>query len=216
MPAPETVAEFSYNGSMAAPQSVPITAEEYLALERSSTGRRSEFWDGQIVAMSGARLSHIKIVSNLVRRLGNALDGSGCQVLSNDMRVAADPVSKYFYPDVAIVCQLPEFIDDQFDTLLNPVVVIEVLSPSTENLDRTIKLDAYRAISSLNHYVLIDSRKITVHHYERQSETNWLLRSLDDQADSLILRQPPVSLSLDHIYQEVSFNSTGVDAETSV
>ena len=116
------------------PETQLYTVEEYLALERKAEFKR-EYISGEIVAKAGATREHILITGNIARRLGNQLDGSTCETYTNDMRVRTTP-SDYVYPDVVVVCDEPQFEDNEFDTLLNPTVVIEVLSKSTEARDR--------------------------------------------------------------------------------
>ena len=187
---------------MADQRGLEITAEEYLVRERASTGPRCEFYGGKIVAMSGARRVHVKIVANLLMHLGNALSGKPCDVYSNDLRVDADASGKYFYPDVIVACEGARFLDDQLDTLLDPTVVIEVLSESTEAVDKSVKLDAYRSIPSVMHCVLVDSRSTGVEHHRRQGPTTWLVEILADPGAILALDAVAASVSLANIYEK--------------
>jgi Uma2 family endonuclease len=191
---------------MAVQKDLGITAEEYLARERASTGFRSEFWDGRIMAMSGARRGHVKIVSNLMFALTSRLGKGLCDVYCNDLRVAADVSGRYFYPDVVIACEGAQFLDEQLDTLLNPVVVIEVLSDSTESVDKSVKLDAYRAIPSLTDCVLVDSRSMTVDHYRREGPATWLVTTLTASDQRLELQSVSASVPLAEVYERVELN----------
>src|SRR5262249_28879993 len=112
-----------------------LSAKEYLAIERKNEFR-SEFIDGEIVAMTGASRRHNLIVTNLTREISNQLKGKPCELYSNDMRVKVPSARIYTYPDIVVVCGEPKFEDNQFDTLLNPTLIIEVLSDSTESYDR--------------------------------------------------------------------------------
>src|SRR5208283_3813720 len=119
-----------------------LTPEQYLEIERKAEFK-SEYYQGEMFAMSGARFAHIGIVANAVASLHQQLRGGPCRPLSNDMRVRVTPTGLYTYPDVVIVCGEPQFLDSTFDTLLNPSVIIEVLSESTEVYDRTRKFEQY-------------------------------------------------------------------------
>jgi Uma2 family endonuclease len=191
---------------MAVPKNLGITAEQYLERERASTGPRSEFFGGRIVAMSGARRVHVKIVANLMFALMSQLKRGDCDVYSNDLRVAADASGKYFYPDVTVACEGAQFLDDQLDTLLNPVLIVEVLSESTEAIDKSVKLDAYRAIPSLQDCLLIDSRSMTVDHYHRESPTAWLVTTITGPDDPIDLNAISATIRLAEIYDRVRFD----------
>jgi Uma2 family endonuclease len=159
---------------MSAQQTPRLTPEEYLAIERAAEFR-SEYYDGQIFAMSGGSFPHILTISNASRALGNALTGRGCVVVSSDLRVRASERA-YFYPDVAVICGAPRFADDQRDTLLNPIVLVEVLSKSTEAYDRGYKFLQYRTIESLQEYVLISQTEPRIEVFRRGPGTEWIFR----------------------------------------
>ena len=125
-----------------------LTPEEYIASERKAT-LKSEYLNGEILAMSGASLAHARIIADIVTELNTQLRGQGCEVITNDMRVKTGPKGAYFYPDVVAFCGEPQFEDNVFDTLLNPTLVIEVLSPSTEVYDRGEKFAHYQELTSL-------------------------------------------------------------------
>ena len=127
-------------------------AEAYLAFDRTAPGKH-ELWDGEVYAMSGASLAHNRIVRNLVRHLGNALEGMGCEVLPSDMRVRID-AHRYVYADVTIVCGSPE-LEGEADVLRNPNLIVEVLSRSTEAFDRGEKFVGYRSLPSIREVVLV-------------------------------------------------------------
>ena len=178
-----------------------LTPEEYIALERKAHFK-SEYFDGHIIAMSGASFKHSLIVSNISGELHLQFKGRGCSVHTNDMRVRPSPRESYFYPDVVVVCGEPEFEDDAFDTLLNPIVIVEVLSPSTEAYDRGEKFMRYKQLASLQEYVLVSQDKVQVEHHRRHG-TQWMLshsRELED-----VLRLPAIGceLSLRDIYARV-------------
>ena len=182
-----------------------LTPEEYLAFERKATTKH-EYLNGQIVAMSGASFAHNFLTMNTANQLYNQLIGGECQVATSDMRVKVTQIDSYFYPDVVVVCGEPRAEDDTFDTLLNPTVVVEVLSPSTETYDRGEKFEHYQQIASLKEYVLISQDKIRVKHYRRQ-ETEWLQTEFQGLEDVLYLLSIGCELRLQDIYRRVEVAS---------
>lgn len=186
--------------AMAMPAHQSVSVADYLARERASATRH-EFVDGEIVAMSGARVAHIRIVRNVLSALHGQLRGRRCEAFSNDLRVAADPSGRYFYPDVVVVCGRPEFLDGEMDTLLNPTVVIEVLSESTESFDRTTKADAYRAMPSVEQFIVIDSRTSFVESQVRIDERTWTATTYRSADETLPVRD--ANLILAEIYEGV-------------
>lgn len=152
------------------------TQEEYLELERAAE-YKSEYYRGEIFAMSGARFNHNRIKENLSIEVGNFLKGKGCNSLSSDMRVHIPENTLYTYPDLLIVCGKPEFLDDHMDTLLNPSVIIEVLSPSTGSYDQGEKFYLYRSLKSLKEYILIDSQEVGAQVYRKSDDGMWFVSS---------------------------------------
>jgi len=151
-----------------------ITPTEYLRLERQAE-TKSEYWDGQVYAMAGASEEHNLIVANLVMSLGFQVKGKPCKVYSNDMRVKVNAAGLYTYPDVIVVCGKAHFEDQYRDTLLNPTVLIEVLSPSTAAYDRGAKFEFFRMLESLSDYLLVAQDRPIIEHYVRQPDDKWLL-----------------------------------------
>src|SRR5262245_21149003 len=139
---------------MSLPSKTLYTPAEYLLMERKAD-YKSEYANGQIIAMAGASVEHNTITANFVRAIGNSFMGRPCRVFSSDMRVKVSATGLYAYPDVAALCGDLQFDDDQRDTLVNPTVLIEVLSPSTEGYDRGDKSAHYRRLESLQEYVLV-------------------------------------------------------------
>jgi Uma2 family endonuclease len=178
-----------------------ITPEEYLALERAAT-YKSEYRDGEIYSMSGASRPHNLIVANLSRLIGNQLVDRACELYIAEMRVWVQRTGSYCYPDLVVVCGEPRMEDQAFDTLLNPTLVIETLSPSTESYDRGVKFADYREIESLSDYVLVSQDKILIERYTRQGDS-WVL-TIYNQAEG-ILRLPSIGceLGLRDIYAKV-------------
>lgn len=162
-------------------QKIYVTPEEYLARERVAE-TKSEYVRGEVFLMVGASRKHNLICVNLVRELSRRLKGRPCEVYTADMRVRIPPADRYTYPAVSVVCGEPEFEDAHGDTLLNPTVIIEVLSDSTESIDRGRKAADDRAIASLAEYLLIAQDEYRVEQYVKQADGRWLLtdiRSLD-------------------------------------
>lgn len=182
-----------------------LTPAEYLALERKAT-TKSEYFDGQIYAMSGASRAHNLIVANLLSALHTQLSKRDCEVYANDMRVKVDVTGLYTYPDVLVVCDEPRFEDASLDTLLNPTVLVEVLSPSTEAFDRGEKFSHYRHLESLQEYVLVAQNCIRVEHYLRQEE-QWLLTEFSEFADLFRLPSINCELSTRAIYAKVKLST---------
>lgn len=182
-----------------------LTPAEYLALERKAT-TKSEYFDGQIYAMSGASRAHNLIVANLLSALHTQLSKRDCEVYANDMRVKVDVTGLYTYPDVLVVCDEPRFEDASLDTLLNPNVLVEVLSPSTEAYDRGEKFSHYRHLESLQEYVLVAQNCIRVEHYLRQEE-QWLLTEFDESVDLFRLPSINCELSTRAIYAKVKLST---------
>lgn len=178
-----------------------LTPEEYLAFERKATTKH-EYLNGQIVAMSGASFAHNFLTMNVANQLYNQLIGGECQVAASDMRVKATQMGSYFYPDVVVVCGEPRAEDETFDTLLNPTLIIEILSPSTETYDKGEKFEHYQQITSLKDYILISQNKVHVEHYRRQ-ENEWLQTEFAELEDVLSLRSVGCELRLQDIYRRV-------------
>ena len=183
------------------------TEEEYWALEEAAPFK-NEFWDGEIVAMSGGTFNHGRIAASVIRRLGNKLAGKPCVVVGSDVRVKVEKSRNRFntYPDVSIACPPFRFEEKRSgikDTLLNPRVLIEVLSPSTEKFDRTAKFDEYKLIESLTDYLLIEQEQIRVEHYHRAENGLWTVQSYTAPDDSFALIELEITLSLAEIYEGV-------------
>ena len=178
-------------------------AEEYLAFERASD-EKHEFIDGNIYLMTGASRQHNLIVFNLARALGNQLQGRDCEAYVNDMRVRMKS-QDYAYPDLAVTCDPPEFEDEHIDTLVNPTLVIEVLSPSTEQYDRGKKFESFRTLDSLQEYVLIAQDRPHIERYLRQSEGAWLFSEVKGVDTSLELPSIGCKLVLAEVYDKVTF-----------
>ena len=181
-----------------------ITAADYLALERQAE-TKSEYLNGRIYAMSGASEEHNTIVFNLARRIGNQLDKKPCRGYVNDMRVKVNPTGLYTYPDVVVVCGEPRFEDQHVDTLLNPTVIIEVLSDSTAAYDRGEKFAHYRALQSLSDYLLVAQDQPRIEHYQRQPDGRWLYSATDGLEAQVEITNIGCVLHLAEVYEWVAF-----------
>ena len=178
------------------------TPEEYLELE-SAAEFKSEFFNGEIFAMSGASRRHVLIVTNLVGELRTQLKKRDCEVYSADMRVRVSPSGLYTYPDVIVVCGEAQFSDEQKDTLTNPNVIVEVLSESTKDYDRGGKFEQYRTLESFREYVLVAQDKPHVEHFMRQPDNRWILTETNLLEDSIELSSIGCTLALTEIYDKV-------------
>ena len=180
-----------------------LTPEEYLALERKAT-IKSEYLEGQMYAMSGASRAHNLICLNIGAEIRSQLKERACEVYTNDMRVKVSAAGLYTYPDVLVVCDEPSFEDDSFDILLNPTVLFEVLSPSTEAYDRGAKFGYYRQLDSMQEYTLVSQDFMRVEHYLRHNE-QWILTEFGSPDDIVQLTSINCELPLREIYAKVDF-----------
>lgn len=180
-----------------------LTPEEYLAWERKAPFK-NEYLAGQILAMSGASRAHNLITGNIFTGLYNQLVNRDCEAYASEMRVKVRPITSYFYPAVTVVCDEPRFEDDVFDTLLNPTVVVEVLSRSTAAYDKGEKFEAYKQIASLREYILVSQDRVNVERHFRL-ETQWKAIEFQELADILPLDSIRCELPLGHIYRRVKF-----------
>lgn len=183
-------------------QNTYVTPEEYLERERKAE-TRSEYFRGEIFAMAGASRQHARIVTNLVRELSERLRKRPCNVYSSDLRVAVGQTGFYTYPDVTVVCGEEKFADGHLDTLLNPIVIIEVLSESTKDYDRGQKFESYRTLPSLMEYLTVAQDKIHVEHWLRQEDQRWILTEYGDRNATIALPCIDAQLSIADMYEKV-------------
>jgi Uma2 family endonuclease len=181
-----------------------FTAEQYLGLERHSEIRH-EFLDGIVYAMSGGSRAHSHICYNLAGITYRELSDSPCTGYSSDMKVRAGDASLYAYPDLTVVCGEPILHDDQGDVLLNPVVVFEVLSRSTEAYDRGEKFERYKTIETLTDYVLVSQDRPRLEHFSRQADGTWSREELGGLESSLTLASVNCRLPLAEVYDRIEF-----------
>lgn len=189
---------------MAAGTRQPLSREQYLALERRGEGKH-EYVAGELIAMVGASFRHNLIQTRVLASLYGQLRGRPCEVTPSDLRVAITALGIYTYPDVTVVCGEPQFEDAEQDTLLNPTLLVEILSPSTESYDRGRKFQRYRLIPSFREYVLIAQDLPLIEHYLRQPDGRWLLATFEHPDDSLGLESIGCSLALADVYAGIAF-----------
>lgn len=186
-----------------------LSPEDYLAIERRAEFK-SEYFDGDMFAMSDASEAHNTIVLNVGAALRQHLKNRPCKAYANDMRVKVGPTGLYTYPDLVVVCRQAQFDDAHLDTLLNPTLIIEVLSDSTEAYDRGRKFAHYRSLESLVEYVLIAQDRPQVESYQRQPDQQWLWTESHDLDNTLRLHSIDCNLLLAEIYDKVVFHTQGV------
>jgi Uma2 family endonuclease len=182
-----------------APKYNYISREDYLQWERASD-LKHEYFDGHIIAMSGASLKHNAIAMNLYSDIGTFLKGKNCSMLPADMRVTNPSQDAYMYPDASIVCNEPALEDDKFDTLTNPSVIFELLSPSTAGVDKGRKFFFYREIPSLKEYIMIDSTRRYIIAARRQSDNSWSFENIDDNQGILTVQTINFTITFQEIY----------------
>jgi Uma2 family endonuclease len=186
-----------------------LTPEQYLALERAAE-TRSEYLDGEMIAMTGASRRHSRITLNVGSELDRLLEDRPCEVHINEFRVLVAANGLYTYPDVIVLCGEPALTDEFFDTLANPTVLIEVLSPSTEAYDRGRKFDLYRALDSLREYLLVSQDRPRVEQFIRQQDSShWLLSVATDVTGTIVLPSIQCQLPMARIYRRVTFDEKG-------
>jgi Uma2 family endonuclease len=179
-----------------------LTPEQYIEIERQAE-RKNEYYNGEMFAMAGAKEAHNTLVMNFGAGLHRQFRSRNCRVYQSEMRVRVSVTGLYTYPDVVAVCGERRFLDDQTDTLLNPDLLVEVLSPSTEAYDRGRKFEQYKTLESLREYLLVASDRMHVDLYTRQPDGRWLLTSADKPEDSLALESVEAQLTLADLYENV-------------
>lgn len=181
-----------------------IKPEDYLEIERKAE-YKSEYYKGEMFAMSGASKEHNIISTNITGILFNQLLNKPCQVFHSDLRVKAIPSGLYTYPDIIVVCGEQKFEDAQLNTLLNPTLIIEILSDSTEDFDRGTKFVNYRQINSLKEYILVSQNKMKIEKYIRQGENKWLLTEESNSEKTVELPSINCLLLLKEVYRNIKF-----------
>ncbi len=183
-----------------------VTPQEYLKRERRAE-RKSEYSNGVITPMAGATKEHVRINFDTSNHLGNQLRGTSCEAFGSDMRTRVRRTDKYYYPDIAIVCGEAQFEDNTFDTLINPTLIVEILSESTADKDRHEKMDAYKTLDSLTDYVLISQTEPLVEHHSRLSDGRW--QQVVARGRDAVLPLPNIGceLRLAEVYLRIPFET---------
>lgn len=179
------------------------TFEEYLAYEEE-TGIKHEYLDGEIYAMTGGTKKHAVISTNCTRVIGNQILDSGCYVTNSEMRVQISP-TKFVYPDFVVVCGKDEFMDDKEITLLNPTLVAEVISESSEKYDRGLKSEYYRSVTSLKHYLIVEQNRVYVQLYTRGEDDKWIFQEFNQRDMTVPLDAIGVTLAINDVYRGFTF-----------
>lgn len=189
---------------MPIPQAKYISIEQYLVAERSSSSKH-EYFSGEIFAMSGASFRHNKITTNLNRVILPHLASGDCEMFGSDLRVHIPENTLFTYPDSIIICGKPEFLDEHFDTVTNPSVIIEILSFSTKDYDRGTKFTLYRSIPSLKEYILIDSESVSIEIFSQSQLKTWSLEEFKSVDASFSIKAIGVNIRLSQIYSGLQF-----------
>lgn len=190
---------------MATPQArLTISPEEYLRFEREAE-ERHEYDNGRISLMVGESPNHNRVYVSLAAIVSKQLKGKSSEAFSLNMKISINSAGKFFYPDLSVVCGKAQYHDKDRDALLNPKVVIEVLSPSTEKYDRSVKFQAYQLVESLTDFLLISQDKPLVEHFARQASGQWLYTAYRGLSAVVDLPSIDCQLPLAEIYDRVEF-----------
>ncbi len=191
-----------------------ITEAEYFALLAESEGVKYELIDGYVYAMVGGKRSHQVLTTTLTGLFFVALKAKGCEPFDSDTPVRV-PTGNYFYPDNTVVCGEPDYAEDQpIDILANPTLIVEVLSPSTERKDRTVKFDNYRTIPTLREYVLISQDTPRVERFSLKEDGEWTINTAIGLDASIELPSIGVTLALADVYERVTFEPPQTNGDT--
>ncbi len=183
-----------------------IEAEEYLEIERNAE-YRSEYFNGEMFALAGTTREHNMILVNLISALSRELGDKPCQIFASDLRLKVNPTGLYTYPDLVVVCGEQKFEDEKFDTLLNPTLIIEILSELTEAYDRGRKFESYRQLESLKEYILVSSKYMKIEKFLKQMDGKWLLTEEGNMEKSIELSSINCAVRLSDIYRNIPFKN---------
>lgn len=185
-----------------------LTVQQYFALEETAE-MKHEYYRGSIYAMTGASARHNLIVANMIAMLHGQLRGSPCRVFPSDLRLKVEQTGLYTYPDISVICGTISFDEGRQDTVVNPTILIEVLSPSTENYDRGQKFEHYRTIRTLQEYIVVAQDRVHIEQYIRQDEHRWLLVDFLAVDQTVEIGAINCTLPLESVYEYVTFGSEG-------
>ena len=191
----------------AVPKKVQLTETEYLRIERGAF-EKSDFYRGEMFAMAGASRFHCTINTNIVGELHGRLQGTSCRQFANDMRVKNELTGLFNYPDCLIVCEEPKYLDRHEDVLLNPRVIIEIVSPSTESYDRGFKFQSYRRLPSCQEYIMVSQRAPLIERYVRQADDTWLLTIFEGLERVFSFSSVPIQIPMKALYQLIDFTES--------
>ena len=189
-----------------------VTPEAYIAFDRERAGKH-EYYAGTIYAMAGGSVRHNRIAGSTYATLYMQLRQRNCNIYPSDMRVKVVQTGLYTYPDITIICGHEQYEDEKEDILLNPIIIIEVLSPSTEKYDRGKKFHQYRSILSLREYILIAQDEYHIEQFTRQSDNTWVFSEALGRDGSIELRTIQCTLLLEEVYEKVDFSQEESDRE---
>jgi Uma2 family endonuclease len=181
-----------------------LTPEEYLAMEETAE-YKSEYYRGEIFAFAGGSANHNQIIINLIAYLAHNMQNRNCRLFTNDMKVWIEEKDLFTYPDVIVVCGKAEFYPDRDDTITNPMVIIEVLSESTENYDRVKKFGFYRSIPTFQEYILVNQYRVHIEHFYLESKGKWIFTDYSNENDILKFNKIDFEISLKDAYDRVEF-----------
>jgi Uma2 family endonuclease len=184
------------------PNNRHMTAEEYLVFERASDTKH-EFFDGELIDLAWINIDHAQLVHNISGLLYTQRRLQGCLTITNNLRIRIGKARAYTYPDVPVICGEPQFADEQKDVLLNPTIIFEILSPSTEVIDRVRKFAYYLELPSLQSYLLVTQDHPQIEHYIRQTDESWVYSKVSTLADQVTLPSANCTLRLEEIYENV-------------
>ncbi|UHD14405.1 Uma2 family endonuclease [Thiocapsa bogorovii] len=187
--------------------------EDYLAAERAARGAKHEYVNGEVFAMTGASFNHNLLVLNLGSELRARLKGRPCHVLPSDMRVRIEAANAATYPDLTALCEPPRFHDDRQDVLLNPALIVEVLSGSTEAYDRGGKFATYRRLPSLQEHVLVSQDQPLVEIFTRQPDARWVLSETEGLDTEVVFASLGCRVAMQEIYDKVDFEHGGREGD---
>jgi Uma2 family endonuclease len=199
---------------MSAPETLPrLTEAEYLEVERAAE-LKSEFFDGEMFAMAGGTPQHSLIATNLTAEFRDRLKGSRCVPYNTDLRIRVNATGLYTYPDLSIICGELQLAEGTNDTAVNPTVLVEVLSESTEAYDRGKKFEHYRQISSLKAYLLVSQREPRIEQFIRQADGRWVLSEASGMDKNLEIPALQITISLGEVFAQVKFLPTPIRTVT--